>query len=73
MFTSTFRYELCIHSLQSSSADLLLPAPWCLLWLQGYSDKGMRRVMELLACYKEALGQDDVYRVFQGLAVHARK
>lgn len=32
MLTSTFRYELCRQSLQSSSANLSLPAPHCLPW-----------------------------------------
>ena len=39
----------------------------------GYSDKGMRRIVELLKCYKVALGQVDVYKVFSGLLIHARK
>ena len=39
----------------------------------GYSDKGMRRIVELLKCYKHALGQMDVYKVFEGLLGHARK
>ncbi|KAG1667780.1 hypothetical protein FOA52_010817 [Chlamydomonas sp. UWO 241] len=39
----------------------------------GYSDKGMRRTIEQLRCYKPALGMPEVLRAFEGLAAQARK
>ena len=52
------------------------PREWLLLGaclrLLGYSDKGMRRTMEQLRCFKTALGLPEVFKVFEVRAIRIR-
>ncbi|KAG2433029.1 hypothetical protein HXX76_008756 [Chlamydomonas incerta] len=38
-----------------------------------YSEKGLRMIMERFKCYKHTLGDEQVYRIFKGIAEHGRK
>ncbi|GLI59397.1 hypothetical protein VaNZ11_001278 [Volvox africanus] len=38
-----------------------------------YSEKGLRACMELLPCYKHALGDEHVFNVYKGIAEHGRR
>ncbi|KAG2448695.1 hypothetical protein HYH02_006051 [Chlamydomonas schloesseri] len=38
-----------------------------------YSEKGLRMIMERFKCYKHTLADEQVYKVFKGIAEHGRK
>ncbi|PNW77344.1 hypothetical protein CHLRE_10g432500v5 [Chlamydomonas reinhardtii] len=38
-----------------------------------YSEKGLRMIIERFKCYKHTLGDEQVYKVFKGIAEHGRK
>ncbi|GFR52248.1 hypothetical protein Agub_g14782, partial [Astrephomene gubernaculifera] len=61
---SAASYETVVREWRSL-ADCLALLP--------YSEKGLRNSMERLRCYKHALGDEHVYKVFKGMAEHGRK